>query len=378
MTPGIVFINQATGYLAIDIINNFVNDFEDVVLITGSVRVQDTILNPKIKTEHIARYDRGNNLKKAISWIRGSFEIFLLLKFRYNRYDKFYFTVPPTAYLMAPWFRGKFSILVFDLYPDALNAKGLSKHGILYRLWASRNRAVFNKSHKIYTLSNSMKSGIERYSSGIEVAVIPNWSGFSHLQPVKKGDNKILEREGLIGKFVVQYSGNIGVTHNVETLVDLAESLSMESDIVFQIIGRGERSNEIARRIKEKQLSNCFLLGFRDDGELYESLCAADLAVIMLDDRTPDISIPSKIYNIMSAGLPVMAIAAPGSGVADLVVNHNIGKVFEKNDIQEMGLYVLELKNNPEIKSIYSSNSLKTSALFTSSNAGLYLQRYFE
>ena len=376
MSPGIVFINQATGYLTIDIINKFINDFENVVLITGSVRIQDTPPDPKIKIVYISRYDRGNNLRKAFSWIKGSIQIFFLLKFRFSSYDKFYFTIPPTACLMAPWFRGRFSVLVYDLYPEALKANGFSESGFLYRWWAGRNRKLFGEAHRVYTLSDTMKSGIEKYCPGRDIIVIPNWSAFSHLAPVRKEDNKILDREGLAGRFIVQYSGNIGVTHNVETLIEVAEYLKGENEIVFQIIGRGERRNEIARRIHEKALGNCILMPFRNDGDLFESLCAADLAVIILDDRTPDVSVPSKLYNTLSASLPVLAIASSGSGLAEMVVSHNIGEVFDKNDVKGMSRFILDLKNNSSRWTMYSANSLEASSLYTSENAAKYLEAY--
>lgn len=378
MTKGIVFINQATGYLTIDIVNEFTREFDDVVLITGSVRVQNTALHSKVRIEHITRYDRGDNLRKAFSWLKGTIQIFFLLKFRYDRYDKVYITVPPTAYLMAPWFKGRYSILIYDLYPEALIANGFSKQGFIYRWWAKRNRKIFHYSHRVYTLSEAMRSGIRSYAPAIDVIVIPNWSAFSSLLPVRKEENELLRREGLLGKFIVQYSGNIGVTHNVESLVDVAEHLKEEDGIVFQIIGRGERSNEIARRVREKGLSNCVLLPFRDDKELFESLCAADLAVIILDDRTPDISIPSKIYNIMSAGLPVMAIASAGSGLSDLIIGHNIGRVFERDNIKEMSCFIVDLKNNAHQRNLYSARSLQTAGRFTSENARIYLDHYIE
>lgn len=374
----IVFINQATGYLTIDIVNAFAGKFDEVVLITGSIRVQDTCLHPGIKIVQIARYNRGSNLKKAFSWIVASFQIFFLLRLRYNRYDKFFFTVPPTAYLMAPWLKGKNSILVFDLYPEALYASEFIKDGLLSRLWARRNRKVFLSAFKIYTLSNVMKSGIEHYAGDRDVIVIPNWSAFSHLQPIKKENNKILNREGLEGKFIVQYSGNIGKTHNIETLIAVAEYLRDDSGIIFQIIGRGAKSSKITHQINEKGLVNCLVLPFREDGELYESLCAADLAVIILDDRTPDISIPSKIYNIMAAGLPVMAIARSDSGIADLVVSHQLGKVFNKNDVAAMGHFIHELRNNTQQLGHFSSNSLKSCGLYTRENARLYLSTYMD
>ena len=374
----LVFINQATGYLTIDIVNAFVSYFDEIVLITGSVRVQDTPLDHRIRLESIVRYNRGSNFKKMVSWMVASVQIFLLLKFRYNRYDKFFFTVPPTAYLMAPWFRGKYSILVFDLYPDALKANGFSEKGLLCRWWSRRNQRVFMHAHMIYTLSDAMRTGINSYAPDSAITVIPNWSAFSHLKPIPKERNNILKRDGLQDKFIVQYSGNIGVTHNVETLLDVANTLREETDIIFQIIGRGERSNEIARQIKTDGLTNCLMLPFRDDSELYESLCEADIAVIILDDKTPDISIPSKIYNIMSAGLPIMAIASHDSGLAELVTRHQLGKVFEKNDISGMRKFIHELMSNEKQRSLYSSNSLEASGIYTSQNAGLYLSSYIE
>jgi glycosyltransferase involved in cell wall biosynthesis len=125
-------------------------------------------------------------------------------------------------------------------------------------------------------------------------------------------------------------------------------------------------------------LDNCIMLPFRNDADLFESLCAADLAVIILDDRTPDVSIPSKLYNILSASLPVLAIASPGSGLAEMVTGHKIGEVFDKSDVQGMSRYILDLKNNSSRGEFYSANSLKTSSLYTSENAGRYLQSYLE
>lgn len=376
MADKIVFVNQATGYLTIDILNRFVNDFDEVVLITGSTRVQDTPLDPNVRIETIKRYDRGNNLRKAFSWLIGSLQIFFLLKFKYNTYDKFFFTIPPTAYLMAPWFSGRYSISVYDLYPEALIINGFREKGVLYRWWARRNRRIFGNSHRIYTLSDNMRSGILKYTCHENIIIIPNWSAFSNITPVKKEENKIIEREGLKGKFIVQYSGNIGVTHNVETLIDVAENLCTEPQVLFQIIGRGERSSEIARKINTAEMKNCILLPFRNDEDLFESLCAADIAVIILDERTPDVSIPSKIYNIMSAGRPIMAITSRESGIGQLVVEHNIGKAFIKEDIHGMTRFILDLKNSPEQWKLFSDNALKASLLYTSENAGIYLRTY--
>jgi len=376
MSRKIVFINQATGYLTIDVINAFANQFEKVALITGSIREQDTTINLKVRISKIVRYDRGNNFKKALSWIVGTLQILYLLKSRFRNYEVFFYTIPPTAYLLSGSIRNNYSIAIFDLYPDALKANGFNEKSLLYRWWVSKNKKIFAEAYRIYTLSDNMKAQVLSYAKDSVVEIIPNWSAFSGFQPVSKRDNSIIRKEGLAGKFVVQYSGNIGVTHNVETLVEVADRLKHHKDIVFQIIGRGDRSNYIGKMIRDRDLQNCKLLPFRKDEDLYESLCASDISVIILDNRTNDISVPSKTYNIMAAGIPIMAIAPASSGVSQIIQDHQVGGTFEKSQIDAMYRFIIDLKDDKLRWQALSFNSLKAAAKFTDKNAESYLETY--
>ena len=376
MSRKIVFINQATGYLTIDIVNTFAGEFDKVALIAGSIRVQDTQLNSKVSVSRIISYNRGSNIRKATSWLIGTLQIYLLLKFRYKDYEKFFFSIPPTAYLLALLFKSSYSIALYDLYPEALLIHRFSKKGVVFKWWSYKNRMIFQKAQKIYTLSEYMKARVLEYNGNSKVKVISNWSAFSLQKRIEKEQNDIISREGLRHRFIVQYSGNIGVSHNVEVLIDVAESLKDMDDLVFLIIGRGDRSSKMGELIHNKGLKNCRLLPFRKDEELYESLCAADLAVITLNDRTPDISVPSKTYNIMAAGTPMMAIASLKSEIAGIILRHQTGKVFEKNNIKGMCEFILELKNRPGYWNTLSANSLRASQEYTRENAARYLEFY--
>jgi glycosyltransferase involved in cell wall biosynthesis len=378
MTRKIVFINQATGYLTIDIINKFAEEYDEVALIAGSIRVQNIQLDPVVRVSHIVRYNRGNTFRKALSWLTGTIQIYFLLTFRYKDFEKFFFTIPPTAYLLSLKFKSLFSIVVYDMFPEALKVYGFNENGMLYKWWSEKNKKIFQNAHRVYTLSENMKSKLLDYSTNIDVRVISNWSAFSGFLPIKKDQNLIIHREGLNNKFIIQYSGNIGVTHNVETLIEVAEILKLHMDLEFQIIGRGERTNTIMELIKKKELANCRLLPFRKDEELFESLCAADLSVITLDDKAPDISVPSKAYNIMAAGVPMMAIAALNSSLSDIISQYQTGRTFDKGDIEGMCRFILELKNNSAYYNQLASNSLKASQSFTNANAVKYFELYHE
>ncbi len=376
MLRKIVFINQATGYLTIDIINEFAREFDEVALITGSIRIQDVPLDKKVKVSYIIKYNRGNNLKKSTSWLIGTMQIYWLLVVRYRKFEKFYFTIPPTSYLLACHFRDPYAVLVYDLYPDALLSFGFTSKGLLYKGWSKLNKRIFTGAYRVFTISEKMKSQILEYASKSEVTVIPNWSAFEGVSRVEKEKNRLIAEYNLRGKFIVQYSGNIGVTHKVEVLVDTAEMLSSSVNILFMIIGRGERMKRIGSIIKERRLKNCLMLPFRKDEELFDSLCAADLAVITLDDKTPDISIPSKIYNILTAGLPIMAIAAKNSGISNLIDRHQNGKIFDKDDLEGMCKFIKELKDNPDYRNSLSARSLIAAQNYTRTNARRYCEVY--
>jgi len=378
MAKRIVFVNQATGYLTIDVINEFAEEFDEVALITGSIRIQERPLDSSVRVSYITKYNRGSAFKKALSWIIGTIQIYFLLILKYKNFEKFFFTIPPTAYLIALCLKSQYSITVFDLYPEALKAFGLREKDLLYKWWSAKNRRIFSGAHKVYTLSKNLEYEIKKYSPIVDIHVIENWSAFSGYKPLKKEHNRFRNDVELKGKFVIQYSGNIGITHNVETLVEVAKKLKHHKDLIFQIIGRGERSNVIQALIKRDELSNCQILPFRKDDDLFESLCAADLAVITLDNKTSDISLPSKLYNIIAAGLPIMAIAPSNSALSEIVSNFKIGRTFKNEEIREMCEFILKLKDDEVLKQRMISNTLEASRKFTFKNASMYLMHYLE
>ncbi|MBC7381820.1 MAG: glycosyltransferase family 4 protein [Bacteroidia bacterium] len=372
----IVFINQATGYLTIDIINAFANDFDKVALISGSIRVQDIELNKNVTFSTIIKYDRGNPARKLTSWLIGTLQIYFLLLTKYRSYDIFYITIPPSAYLLSAFLKNKFSILIFDVYPDVLKIYNINEGNWLYKFWGRQNKKIFAKAHRVYTIGEGMAKLVDAYMSRNKMVIIPNWSGLTKLHSVSKENNPWIKRNILENKFIVQYSGNIGYTHNVEELVEIAKELKNEKDLIFLIIGRGEKVKLIQELITTYQLNNCLLMPFQADNELNYSLAAADLGVVLLDDKTSHVSIPSKIYNLQAVGVPLLGIASMDSELNKHIEQFHNGKCFPKNDKQGIIDFILNMKNHPDKQKLLSENSKIAAQFFTNANAGKYLQSY--
>lgn len=372
----IAFINQAAGYLTIDIINAFAAHYDQVALIAGSLRAQDIPLDPKVKWSRIAMYDRGHPCKKFFSWTIGTLHIFFLLVTKYRKYELFYITNPPFAYLLSLILPNKFSVLVFDVYPDALKSYNMKETSWLYKLWKAWNKKLFAKAHRIYTLSEGMARLLEVYTKRDRLVVIPNWAGLTGIGSVEKNENPWIKEHGFKNKFIVQYSGNMGASQNVETLLEVARELKNRPDILFVIIGRGERAGRIQELIKMQGLANCVLLPFQPDPLLKYSLAAADLGVVILDENVAHVSVPSKIYNLMAVGAPLMGIAPPGSELSLLTQKYGNGKTFRKDDVAGMVEFILDLNKNSQKLDCLRQKSLEAARDFTRRNAKRYLEEH--
>lgn len=372
----IVFVNQATGYITIDIINEFARVFDEVALITGSIRVQDIPLDPRVRVSNISRYERGSPRRKLRSWIVGTVQILWLLLTEYRRYEIFYITVPPFAYLLSWFLPQRFSLLVFDVYPDVLKIYDISEGNLIYRIWAHLNKRLFKRAYRIFTIGEGMAALLRGYTAGDNLQVIPLWTGLTKAAPLPKRQNEWLRRLGLQDKFIVMYSGNIGYTHNVDALVDIALKMSNDGDVRFLIVGRGERADHIRSIIEQKSISNITMLPFQPDDVLVQSLAAADLGVVVLDERTANVSVPSKIYNLEAVGVPLLCIASPESELKRHVEGHQNGCCFSAEELSSIIRFIREMRENPERRRALAENSREASRFYTMENAKRFARAY--
>jgi glycosyltransferase involved in cell wall biosynthesis len=170
------------------------------------------------------------------------------------------------------------------------------------------------------------------HSRGIAapVHVIPNWCDDDHIQPVAPRDNPLRRKWGVEGRFVVGYSGNLGRSHEFETVLDAAEHLRSQQNILFLFIGGGHQFDELARRVHERKLDSAFrFLPYQDRAALAHSLSVPDVHWISLRPELEGLIVPSKVYGVAAAGRPIISITARDGEIARLVQRHRCGIVVE-------------------------------------------------
>ena len=221
---------------------------------------------------------------------------------------------------------------------------------------------------RIVTLSGIMKDNLSQYIGHDKIEVIPIWTDNTFLKPMLKIENSFLVDLGLEDKFIIMYSGNLGRTHNIEILLDLAEKLS-EHPYFFLIIGGGDQYEFIKKEIDHRKLTNVKLMPWQTPDKLPLTLAAADIGVVSLGDEGANFSIPSKTFNLMSVGVPILSIASSESALATLIEENQIGKNFEKDNIQDMLTFVTSLFEDENKRLSYRESALETSKNFGPDNA---------
>jgi glycosyltransferase involved in cell wall biosynthesis len=372
----IVILNQATNYLTIGFANAFAEEFEEVFLVTGSIHTQGEELSEKVKVIKIATWKESPIHKKAISYLLALIQMWFLSITKFRNCELFFVSIPPMGYLLNLILPNRFSIVVWDVYPDTFKITGMTENHLFYRFWSFLNRISFKKAYKLFTISEKMADLLEIYVKKDKIIIQPIWSIFQEKQNILKTENPFIQQHKLENKFIVQYSGNIGLTHNVEVLIEIAEYLKSENEIVFQIIGRGPRKSILENEVRKRNLPNCMFLPFQSDEMFPFSLSASDLGVVILDEATSKGSVPSKSYNLMSCGIPSLYIVSEDSQLNLYACKYNNARSFTKNQIEDIADFILKLKSNAEFQKRLSENALTAAKDFTRDNADSFVKKY--
>ncbi|MEJ7623133.1 MAG: glycosyltransferase family 4 protein [Pyrinomonadaceae bacterium] len=255
-------------------------------------------------------------------------------------------SLPVTTTLAALLKGAGLTLLVQDSYPEILIAVGgVRKDSWFVFLVNLANRWVYKYASKIIVMGRDMKELFEGKTRGLEVPVvaIPNWSELDAVTPKRRSENSLLKELGLIDKFVFLYAGNIGHPTDVETIVKSAEILRDRSEIHFLFIGAGVKKAWLDRAVEKYKLTNVTVLDYRPRSEQEVFLNACDVALVALVKGMWGTAMPSRTYNIMAAGKPILALTDPGSELAQVVDEERIGWHLESGDPQTLVSKILQV-----------------------------------
>ena len=197
-----------------------------------------------------------------------------------------------------------------DIFPDSLVSTGLTKKGsLLWKIGRKIENFTYHHADKIIVISEDFKRNI--MAKGVpeeKIEVIYNWVDEQAVKEVMREDNILFDRYGLDrNKFYVTYCGNIGLTQNMDMLMDVAKELEAENGIHFVLVGNGAYKEELENIISKRNIINVTLLPFQPYEEISHVFSLGDVGLVISKPGVGANSVPSKTWSIMSASRPVLA-----------------------------------------------------------------------
>lgn len=253
--------------------------------------------------------------------------------------------LPLIGYARNILYRQKYIVWIDDVYPDVLlRHKRLSEKGIITRMWKGLNRLMLSRAERVFTLGPCMAMVLSQYVTHSKIEIIPTWVDSEKIKPLAKEQNSFAIQYGQLGKLTVLYSGNLGYSHDLGTLVEAAKRLEGQPDIHFLIIGDGPGWSELNQAAEEMQ--NLTILPFQPEEVLPFSLTTGDVAVISLDKDMEGISMPSKTYYMMAAGCALLGLSRPPNDLQLVIEKHKCGLNIEPGDIDGVIRAILTFRDN--------------------------------
>ncbi|MBB6454533.1 glycosyltransferase involved in cell wall biosynthesis [Salirhabdus euzebyi] len=357
----VLILSQAIDRKYLRIICDSLPKKSKITLITGSeineIHNVEIIKSPMHNPKSI--------VSRIQSWL--SFNMFLnkwIKRGGNNKFDLIFATSnPPINSYIGYKIKKRFSIpfiyMNWDIYPQIIEENFEAKIvKVICKLWHLVNNRIYKKIDRMITIGDVMAKSINKHlKSPIDISVIPIPANTKQLMPVEKNKNLFIKEQQLIDKFVVLYSGKMGYGHNIPLILEAAEKLKEISDIQFVFIGNGPGYKIVQDHMKNVDSQNIKLYGLQPLDIFPYSMASGDIGIVSQENKLAHLFMPSKTYDMMSCGLPIVGICSGNDDLSNLIIEHGVGEYVSSNDPNDLARTIRKLYEDKELLENYKKNA---------------------
>lgn len=229
-----------------------------------------------------------------------------------------------------------------DFNPEQAAAIAYTKNKAVFQLAKAVDKLNCRYADHIVLVGEDMSETLKKRFGHKNVpaySVINNWTDESEIMPLDKKHLEVarfLKEHHLEGKFIVMYSGNIGLYYDLEKIIQVLGEFKDNQDMVFLFIGEGAVKQQLMDYAKLHQLKNMIFLPYQPKEFIRYSLNAADVHLVVNQKGIKGVSVPSKIYGVMAAGRPILGVLEQGSEAERLISESGSGIIVEPQDYNEI------------------------------------------
>lgn len=239
-----------------------------------------------------------------------------------------------------------------DIFPDSLVGTGLAKKGgLLWKIGRVIENFTYKHADKIIVISEDFKRNI--MAKGVpeeKIEVVYNWVDQNAVVNVPRSENKLFAKYDLDpSKFYLSYCGNIGLTQNMDMLLEIMQDLSVDfPDIHLVLVGEGAYKGNVEAFVAKHNLSNVHLLPFQPYEDISQVFSLGDAGLVISKPGVGANSVPSKTWSIMSASRPVLA-SFDENELKDIVESHRCGLFSKAGDKEAFRSSIVQLYKDTDL-----------------------------
>ena len=238
-------------------------------------------------------------------------------------------TTPPMLFVIGAILqrlRGeRHFIWVMDLFPEAFVDVGIFKaKSLVTRLLYRIADRAYARADGVITIGECMRSRLQ--GRGIpehKLHVVENWADGKSIFPIARRRS---------GPLVLMYSGNMGLSHDIDTLLFAIEALKSDPRFEFRFVGSGVGQTRIREWCQQKGLDNVTFLPYCSREQLAVSLSEADIGLVTQRTECAGSVVPSKVYGLLAAGRPILYIGPQATTPSAIIRRFQCGWQVECGD----------------------------------------------
>lgn len=330
-------------------------------------------------------FSKDRLMLRGVNVITIMMTFFIKMLFRFRRGDRvLVVTNPPplpfVATLAAKMRGARTYLLIHDIYPDVLVPTGFTQSASLpYRFIDFATRRLYQSVNQIITIGRDMKKLVLKKDPQLEskVSVITNWAD-DQMRRVPAENNKFKSETSGENELIIQYSGNMGRTHGLNIIAEAATILEQKgfSEVRWMMWGWGGGKQNLKQICNEKKLKSVTILDPVPREDLAALISAADISIISFIPEMSGISVPSRMYNILAAGCPIIGITEPDSELAQTILDDDLGWVSPPDKPELLADLVIQIyEQRGELARYQQRCQIAATTRFTKENS---IQAYYD
>ncbi|WP_186576558.1 glycosyltransferase family 4 protein [Aquibacillus kalidii] len=315
----------------------------------------------RIRVPEFSKSSKLSRIKNIISYFFGA----MVATFKVGNVDYVYSISQPPILggLIGVWGkwikRSKYIYNIQDFNPEQIMAVGYSKSTLILKMMMWLDKFSAKQADKVIVVGRDMVKTMEKRFKNKKVpntVFINNWIDENEIYPLETTNENIVsfkKKYGLENKFVIMYSGNLGLYYDLENLINVIKKFKSRTDVIFAFVGEGLVRDKLLMYKEVHKLNNVIFIPYQDKSHLIYSLNACDAQWCISAKGIKGVSVPSKLYGIMAAGKPVVGILEEGAEARLIIEESNCGLLSIPGDYDgiEFNLrWLIDNDDNQEIK----------------------------